>query len=186
MRRTPRRGAPRTTAGGGCPGSRAAPRASRDVALEPVEPPFPHAIRLDPLPSLVEAFWAEPALPDPAYLLRRQQSRLLEDAHVFQDRGEGDPEGSCQLADRGRARGDDLQDAAAGRVGQRVERSVERRILRHLANHMQRHRVWSTRRVGGAGARSRPHGVGDAPRGTSMACRWPALTFDRVWMILAK
>src|SRR5215211_5886261 len=122
-------------------GSRASPRPSRDVAVEPVEPPFPHAKRLDPLPSFVEAFWAERALPDPAHLLGRQQSRLLEDAHVFQDRGKGDPEGSCQLADRRRARGDELQDAAAGRVGQRVERPVERRILRHVANRMQPHRA---------------------------------------------
>ena len=39
-----------------------------NVAVERVEPPFPHAKRLDPLPSSVEAFWAERALPDPAYL----------------------------------------------------------------------------------------------------------------------
>jgi RNA polymerase sigma-70 factor (ECF subfamily) len=90
------------------------------VAVERVEPPFPHAKRLDPLPSFVEAFWAERALPDPAHLLRREQLRLLEDAHVFQDRRKGDPEGSCQLADRRRARGDELQDAAAGQLNRAI------------------------------------------------------------------
>jgi hypothetical protein len=78
---------------------------------------------------------------------------------VFQDRGKGDPEGSCQLADRRRARGDELQDAAAGRVGQRAERPVERHILRHMANHMQRHRAGQLGVSEGAGARSRPQGA---------------------------
>src|SRR4029077_10269724 len=109
----------------------------RYVVVERIEPPFPHAKRLDPLPSFVEAFWTEPALPDPAHLLRRQQSRLLEDAHVFQDCGKGDPDGLCQLADRRWTLRDELQDAAPRRVSQRAERPVEGRILRHLANYMR-------------------------------------------------
>jgi hypothetical protein len=42
------------------------------------------------------------------------------------------------------------------------------------------------RRVGGAGARSRPQGVGGAPRDAVDGVSVVAPTFDRVWMVPAK
>jgi hypothetical protein len=82
-------------------------------------------VPLDPLGRVAEGRRAEPALARTADLRGRDEVGALEDADVLLDPVEGQPERLRELADRGRAAAEPLEDLAPRRVGEGEERVVE-------------------------------------------------------------
>jgi len=109
-------------------GSLALPRRALDEPLEAIETPVPRAaIGVDPRGRLVEAGRSEPALARPPDLLGHDEVGALEDADVLPDPVERQPVRPRELADRGRAAGEALEDPAPGRVREGEEGPVELR-----------------------------------------------------------
>ena len=107
-------------------GSRAASGGPLDVALEAIEPALPRpAMPFDPRRRLGEARRTEPAVARAADLLGDHEVDALEDPDVLLDPVDRQPERLRELADRGRAPAQTLEDLAPRRVGEREERAVE-------------------------------------------------------------
>src|SRR5687767_4366351 len=106
-----------------------------DDRFQPVEPAFPLIpVPPDPGRHVVHVFRPESAFAGSALLLRGHEVRLLEDADVLHHAGERDTGGPRQLADRGGAELQALEDVPAPRIGQRGERPVERLRVNHIVN----------------------------------------------------
>src|SRR5207245_8036891 len=81
---------------------------------------------------------SQPAVPHPSDLLRRGQTRPLEDPHVLLDAGEGHLEGSGEVADRGVPAPQALENAAASAICQGRECRIERwRRLNHMVQYIE-------------------------------------------------
>jgi len=80
---------------------------------------------LDPRGRLAEAPRAEPAVARAADLLGGDEVRALEDPDVLLDPVDRQPERLRELADRGRATAQTLEDPAPRRVREGEERPVE-------------------------------------------------------------
>jgi hypothetical protein len=80
---------------------------------------------LDPLGGRRQVRATEPALTRPPDLLGGHQVGALEDPDVLLDPVERQPERLRELADRGRAAAEALEDLAPCRVREREERAVE-------------------------------------------------------------
>ena len=106
--------------------SRLTRRPPLDEPLEAVEPALPGApVALDPLGRLAEARRPEPALARAPDLLGDDEVGALEDADVLLDPVDRQPVRLRELADRGRAAAEALEDPAPGRVREGEERAVE-------------------------------------------------------------
>ena len=97
-----------------------------DEALEAIQAALPGAaVALDPLRRLAEPRGSEPALARAPDLLGDDEVGALEDPDVLLDPVEGQPVRPGELADRGRAAAEALEDPAPGRVREGEERPVE-------------------------------------------------------------
>jgi len=98
----------------------------RNNDLELIEASVPElAVPVEPCRCLVEAAGTESAGSNSANLLRRNELRVLQDAHVLPHAREGHVEGLGQIRDRRVGATQPLKDAAPGGVRECCEGGVE-------------------------------------------------------------
>src|ERR671936_941070 len=109
----------------------------RQVRPEPVEAPFPACTTLmDPALGRLERRDLDRAGPNPADLFGADEAALLQQLQVLEHGRERHRQRPCEIAHRGRAPREPVDDRPAARVGKRVKDAVERRILlKHLLKY---------------------------------------------------
>src|ERR671936_338402 len=109
----------------------------RQVRPEPVEAPFPACTTLmDPALGRLERRDLDRAGPNPADLFGADEAALLQQLQVLEHGRERHRQRPCEIAHRGRALREPVNDRPAARVGKRVKDPVERRILlKHLIKY---------------------------------------------------
>ncbi len=154
----------------------------RDNLVQRVEACVPElAVPLDPCRLFLQPAQAEPAGPHAPDLLRGDEPRLFQDAHMLLHAREGHVELLGKLRDRSVGTPELLQNAASGGVRERSERGIDAgpRILNHMVQYV-------TLRIGGMqgeAERALRCPAAFTAKSTSFRCRFdrlgdpPALTF---------
>jgi hypothetical protein len=83
------------------------------------------AVVLDPTRRVLELCGPQAALASPPDLLGDDELRILQHPHVLLDAVERQAERLRQLTERGRMRGEELEDPASGRIREGEERPIE-------------------------------------------------------------
>src|SRR5919109_1320602 len=112
----------------------------RQVRAEPVEPPFPACTTLmDPALGRLERRDLDRAGSNPADLFGADEAAVLQHLQVLEHGRKRHRQRLCEIAYRGRALREPVNDRPAARVGKRVKDPVERRIsLKHLLKYSAR------------------------------------------------
>jgi len=93
------------------------------------------AVTLDPSRGIAHRFSLELQTMYPAVAVTLNEASIFEDAQMFGDCRKGNGKRFCDVGDAGIGACEELEDAAAGRIGQGAENIIEGRSALTL-NHM--------------------------------------------------